>query len=134
MNEHEYPNRVNSYNNADEKRQSGVLPPPGAQPLILFDLATIVGAVYQQQITTTKQGTLTKRFADLLRPLLHGLSRNDERQVDSYVEMLFKMAQELELIHVVSPNYEGEHRPYYRPSIESGLEKWSQLHVYEQTR
>jgi Helicase conserved C-terminal domain len=134
MNEHEYPNQVNCHSNADEKRQCAVLPPPGAQPLILFDLATIVGAVYQQQITTTKRGTLTKRFGDLLRPLLHGLSRNDERQVDSHVDMLFKTAQQLELINIDSPYYEGKDRPYYRPSIESGLEKWSQINVYEQTR
>ena len=128
MTEHENPIEATSNDNADEERQAAEQLPTGGQPLILYDLATIVGAVYQQRIITTRQERVAKRIADLLRPRLHGLPRFDEQQADTYVDMLFHVAERLRLINLVSPFYEGEQKPYYRPSMESGLEKWSQLH------
>jgi len=123
-----------SDDNADEERQVVSQPPTGGQPLILYNLATLVGAVYQQRITTTRQERVAKRIADLLRRRLHGLPRFDEQQADTYVDMLCRMARRLELINIVSPLYEGEDKPYYRPSIEAGLEKWAELNAYEQAR
>jgi len=54
--------------------------------------------------------------------------------VDTYVDMLFMMAQQLGLINIVSPFYEGEDKPYYRLASESGLEQWSRSDVYGQAR
>jgi len=134
MSEQENSIEGTSDDDADGERQAVAQPPTGGLPLILYDLATLVGAVYQQRITTTRQERVAKRIADLLRPRLHGLPRFDEQQVDTYIDMLCGMARRLELINIVSPFYEGEDKPYYRPSVEAGLEKWARLNAYEQAR
>ncbi|HEX6480482.1 MAG TPA: hypothetical protein VF043_16720 [Ktedonobacteraceae bacterium] len=74
MSEHEDITPNNSYDKTNE--WPSMILPAEAQPLILYDLATIIGSVYQQRITLTRHGTVTKRFAQLLRPLLHGSPRN----------------------------------------------------------
>ena len=134
MTEHENLHHAPQGGADTEKRQFARLLPAGDQPLILYDLATIVGAVYQQHITVTRQGAVTKRLVDSLRPYLHGLPRYDEQQVDTYVNMIFKMSRQLGLIKLVSQDYEYDGKPFYQPSIYSRLEKWTQLNVYEQAR
>ncbi len=134
MSEHEYITQANSPDNTNERPPLFPSTPAEAQPLILYDLATLVGAVYQQQITLTRQGRVTKRFADLLRPLLHGSSWNGERQEDIYVNMLCEAAKQLKLIHRSSSYDDDEDKPYCRPLLESGLEGWSKLDVHEQSR
>lgn len=113
-----------------------IVPSPSSEalPLILYDLATIVGAVYQQRITLLRQGAVTKPFANLLRPLLYGSSWNNEGQDDAYTNMLCEAAKQLKLIYRSSCYDDDESKPYYCPSLESGLEQWSQLDVYEQAR
>lgn len=134
MSEHDYITRANSSDRTGERPPTVPSAPAEAQPLILYDLATIVGSVYQQRITLTRQGTVTKRFAHLLRPLLHGSPRNEEKREDAYVNMLCEAAKQLKLIYQSSSFDEDEHKPYYCPSIESGLEKWSQINEHEQAR
>ncbi len=134
MNEFEYVDHTTSDDTFSAERQTVSMPSTGGEPLILYDLATLVGAVYQQRITVTRQGIVTKRTADQLRPRLHGLPRFDKQQRDIYVDMLYTMAQQLGLINTVSPLYEGEDKPYYQPASELGLEKWSRSDVYGQAR
>lgn len=127
MSEHEGITQANSQDETNERPSMVLSVPAETQPLILYDLATIVGIVYQQRITLTKQGTVTKRFANLLRPLLHGSLTTDERKEDASVNMLCEAAKQLKLIHRSSSYDDDEDKPYYCPSIESGLERWSQL-------
>jgi hypothetical protein len=132
MSEHEDIIPASSSDTTSERPPMVPSAPGEAQPLILYDLATIVGSVYLQRITLTRQGTVTKRFAKLLRPLLHGSPWNDERREDAYVIMLCEAAKQLHLIYRSFSYVEDEHKPYYSPSIESGLEKWSQINAHEQ--
>jgi hypothetical protein len=134
MSEHEDITRANSHSETNERLPIVASVPAEAQPLILYDLATIVGTVYQQRITLTRQGTVTKRFANLLRPLLHGSPWNDERREDAYVDMLCEAAKQLKLIYRSFSYDDHEDKPYFCPSIESGLERWSQLDMHEQAR
>jgi hypothetical protein len=56
------------------------------EPLILYDLATVVGAVYQQPILLTKHGKIPKLVASAIRSRLHGLPRMvGKGQDDKYV-------------------------------------------------
>jgi Helicase conserved C-terminal domain len=134
MSEHKGITPTNSHGETNDGFSLVSSVPTEAQPLILYDLATVVGSVYQQRITLTKQGTVTKRFASLLCPLLHGSPWNDERREDAYVNMLCEAAKQLGLIYRSFSYEEDEHKPYYCPSIESGLEKWSRINAYEQAR
>ena len=134
MSEHEDIIQANSSDRTNERSPTVPSAASEAQPLILYDLAIIVGSVYQQRITLTTQGTVTKRCAHLLRPLLHGSPRNEEKRENAYVNMLCEAAKQLKLIYQSSSLDEDEHKPYYCPSIESELEKWSQKDVYEQAR
>ncbi|MFL5627589.1 MAG: helicase-associated domain-containing protein [Ktedonobacteraceae bacterium] len=97
---------------------------------LLYDLAVIIGATYQQNIEPTQAGKIPKRLANKLQPMLHGLPRvrymNEE---DEYVEMIFHIAQELGLVRLSKPTFEG-----LKPHFEAGsqLERWSHLDVVNQ--
>jgi hypothetical protein len=134
MSEHEYVPQANSADATDERPLTVPSAPARAQPLILYDLAAIVGSVYQQRITLTRQGRVTKHFAQLLRPLLHGSPRNGEGGDDGYVNVLCEAASQLHLIYRSSSLDEDAHKPYYCPARESGLEEWSHLSAREQAR
>jgi hypothetical protein len=134
MNDHEAITPGNSYEARNEWAPTVPSVPAEAQPLILYDLAAIVVVVHQQRITLTRQGTVTKRCASLLRPLLHGSPWNDERREDAYVNMLCEAAKQLHLIYSSFSYDDDEDKPYYCPAIESGLGTWSQINVHEQAR
>lgn len=106
--------------------QQPLLPSTTGEPLILYDLATILGAVYQQPINLTKQGKISKRAASTLRGRLHGLPRKvGEGQDDVYVQMLFMVAQELGLIYYPSGSIPGDKRQFL-PESNGELKSWSQ--------
>ncbi len=110
-------------------------PPPfiiSATTTILYDLATIVGAVYQQNIEPTQAGYVPKRIANKLRPLLQGLPR--ERyygEEDMYLEMVFHIAGDLGIIQLPKKPVEGM-KSRYEPGPQ--LSQWSQLDAVEQTK
>jgi hypothetical protein len=124
----------NSYGTTNEWTSMVPSVPAEAQPLILYNLTAIVGIVHQQRITLTRQGTVTKRCVSLLRPLLHGSPWNDERREDAYVNMLCEAAKQLHLIYSSFSYDDDDDKPYYCPTVESGLDTWSQLNVHEQAR
>lgn len=110
--------------------------PPAVRPgetIILYDLATIIGAVHQQDIEPTKMGTVPKRIAAKIEPALHGCPRtapgND--QENRYLEMLFDIAQELGLLQL-SRSAAYDIKDHYEPG--PVLEQWSQMDTIEQTR
>lgn len=85
-----------------------------SEPFVLYDLAVVVNAVYQQIIQPTQSGKLPKRIATKLRPLLHGLERLEEYgDYDAYPDMLFLIALELGILQCpqlpvpdVKPSYQ----------------------------
>jgi Helicase conserved C-terminal domain len=125
---------ITSNTTFSRERRAGSILSTGGQPLLLYDLATIVGAIFQQRLTVTKQGTIPKRTAEQLRPLLHGLPRFDKKQVDTYVDMLITLARQLGLVKFLSPLYEEVHKACYGPVSETELEQWFRLDVYGQAR
>ncbi len=99
---------------------------------ILYDLAIIVGAVYQQTIEPTQAGTIPKRIANKIQPLLHGQPRTRYMDVENeYLEMVYNIAQELGILRLVKPVLDG-----VKPHFESGpqLAAWSRMDMAEQTR
>ncbi len=97
---------------------------------MLYDLVVIIGATYQQNIEPTQAGKIPKRLANKIQPMLHGMPRNrymDEE--DEYMEMIFHIAQELGLVRLSNPTFEG-----LKPHFEAGsqLERWSHLDVAKQ--
>jgi hypothetical protein len=110
--------------------------PPAVRPgetIILYDLATIIGAVHQQDIEPTKMGTVPKRVAARIMPMLRGCPRtapgSDEE--NRYLEMLFDIAQELGLLQL-SRSAAYDIKEHYEPG--PVLEQWSQMDSVEQTR
>lgn len=110
-------------------------PPPGIRTSytsIVYDMAVIIGAIYQQNIEPTQAGRVPKRLAAKIQPMLRGLPRfkyMDEE--DSYMEMLFHIGQELGLIRLSQASLEGI-KARYEPGHQ--LEQWSQMDMTEQTR
>jgi hypothetical protein len=103
-----------------------------AEPAILYDLAIITGAIYQQTIEPTQAGKVPKRIAAKIQPLLHGKSR--QRYIDEddlYLDMLFNTAQELGIIHLSRTSGDGI-KPHYEPGAQ--MEKWSKLSLTEQAQ
>ncbi len=103
-----------------------------AMPSLLFDLATVVGAVYQQNIEPTQAGYVPKRIANKIRPLLQGIPRTQYYgEDDIYLEMVFHIAGDLNLIQLPSKPVEGV-KPRYEPGTQ--LPQWSQLDAVGQTK
>ncbi len=99
---------------------------------ILYDLAIIVGAVYQQNIEPTQAGTIPKRIANKIQPLLHGQPRTRYMDVENeYLEMVFNIAQELGILRLVKPVLDGV-KPHFEPGPQ--LAAWSRMDMAEQTR
>jgi len=110
-------------------------PPPtvrDASALLLYDLAIIVGAVYQQNIEPTQAGTIPKRIANKIYPLLHGEARTRYVDVENeYLEMIFNIAQELGILRLVKPIMDGM-KAHFEPGLQ--LASWSRMDITEQIR
>ena len=101
-------------------------------PTLLFDLATIVGAVYQQNIEPTQAGYVPKRIANKLRPLLQGQPRHQYYNADdSYLDMVFHIAGDLGILQLTTKTVE-DMKPRYEPGPQ--LQQWSQLDTVQQTK
>lgn len=98
---------------------------------ILFDLATVVGATYQQSLEPTQAGNVPKRFATKIRALLRGYVRLDYQMEDIYLEMVFEVARNLQLIQLTKPPLE-DMKARYEPTRE--LATWATLSTAGQTQ
>ena len=99
---------------------------------LLFDLAIIVGATYQQAIEPTQAGNVPKRLGAKIQPLLHGKARvMSYEHEDRYMEMIFHIAQELGIVRLSNAQVEGI-KQRYEPA--ASLPDWSQLDAVEQTK
>src|SRR5579863_9713589 len=102
-----------------------------AQSTLLYDLAIIAGAVYQQVIEPTQAGAVPKRIANKIQPLLHGQSRSRYANgSDEYLDMLFNIALEVNVLRLVEPLLEGL-KQRYEP--DTRIQQWARLSLVEQT-
>ncbi len=122
-----------------EVAQSGLLAldaPPATihagDNFVLYDLAILISAVYQQNIEPTQAGRVPKRLAAKLQPLLHGQPRKTYPGAeDEYMEMLFSNTQKLGLLKL-SKSLLPDIKQRYEPGPE--LEQWSRMNTIEQTK
>ena len=99
---------------------------------LLYDMAIIVGATYQQAIEPTQAGNVPKRLGAKIQPLLHGKTRvMSYEHEDRYMEMIFDIAQELGVVRLSNAQVEGI-KQRYEPA--ASLPEWSQLDVVAQTQ
>ncbi len=104
---------------------------PADTPMV-YDVATIVGAIYQQTIEPTQAGKVPKRLAGKIQPLMHGKARHRYiNEEDEYMEMVFHIAQEVGILRIANPSLEGI-KSHYEPTAQ--LEQWSQLNLTGQTQ
>ncbi len=109
-------------------------PPPFIKPgeaCIQYDLATIISATYQQILQPTQSGRLYKRMAQKIQPSLHGLPRYKYDGENYYLDMLFALALELDLLHCPQPPLR-EMKPTYEPDV--NMDAWATLTMREQSQ
>jgi len=99
--------------------------------LILYDLATIVGAMFQQKIEPTQADRVPKRIANKLQPMLQITPRiHSYYEEDDTLDMLFSMAQKLGLVKRNKSSADSI-KPRYVQGPQ--FEQWSQMDVVDQT-
>ena len=100
--------------------------------LMLYDLATIIGAMFQQNIEPTQAGRVPKRISSKLQPMLQLKPRVQAYyDDDTTIDMLFTLAQKLELVKLSKKSSADTIKPRYEQG--SLFEQWSQMHVVGQT-
>ncbi len=104
-------------------------PAPTGAPSLLYDLAVLVGWVYQTTVEPTNAGLLPKRLRSQLRLRLQGMQRLDEFSQDAYPDLLLQAALDLRLVQRVTPHEDA--RPRYAPG--PALATWGQAGLEEQT-
>ncbi len=99
--------------------------------LILYDLATIIGAMFQQNIEPTQADRVPKRIANKLQPLLQITSRiQPYYEDDETIDMLFSVALKLGLVKRNKSSADGIKPRYVQGPL---FEKWSLMDVGDQT-
>ncbi len=97
---------------------------------ILYDMAFVINAIYQQTIEPTQVGRVPKRIATKIRAQLHGQVRPDYQYDDNYLEMLLDIAKENGLLQVAKSPL-PEIKDHYEPG--DRLPWWSHLDIKGQT-
>lgn len=99
---------------------------------MLFDLAIVTGAAFQQVIEPTQAGNVPKRLATKIQPLLHGKPRMVSYENENrYLEMAFDIAMELGILRLSNPQLDGI-KPRYEAA--PSYNQWASLDVAGQTR
>ena len=97
---------------------------------ILYDMAYVINAIYQQTIEPTQVGRVPKRISNKLRSQLRGQVRPDYQYDDNYLEMLLDIAKENGLVQL-SKSPLPDIKDHYEPG--DRLSWWSQLDLNGQT-
>ncbi|HEY6285518.1 MAG TPA: helicase-associated domain-containing protein, partial [Ktedonobacteraceae bacterium] len=99
--------------------------------LILYDLATIIGAMFQQNIEPTQADRVPKRIANKLQPLFQIAPRiQPYYEDDETIDMLFSVALKLDLVKRNKSSADGIKPRYVQGPL---FEKWSLMDVVDQT-
>jgi hypothetical protein len=101
-----------------------------AETVILNDMATVIGAVYQQKIEPTQAGRVPKRVATKLRPRLNGAPRLSYEGEDSYIEAVLQSATQLGLVQLLRSPI-PDINPYFTPGPK--IASWPELSLAEQS-
>ncbi len=98
----------------------------------LYDLTTIIGASFQQNMEPTQGGYIPKRLVNKLVPLLQMKSRLQSYDHNNLsVDMLFNIASQLNLLKLSRSSGDGA-KPRYIEG--SHLRQWSQKNEQEMVR
>jgi DNA-binding transcriptional ArsR family regulator len=100
-----------------------------ARGQLLYDLAIAVGATYQMVIEPTKEGRVPRRLANKIFPLMHGSRPAPYEDIDNYLDIIFAIAEELDLIQLQERT--GQ-KARYMPGPK--LAEWTNLRTSEQIR
>ena len=101
------------------------------ETVILYDLATIVGAMFQQNIEPTQSDRVPKRIANKLQSLLQIKQRvQPYTDGDETIDMLFSIATTLGLVKHSKSSADGIKPRYVQGPL---FEKWSLMNVIDQT-
>jgi XPB/Ssl2-like helicase family protein len=99
--------------------------------LLLYDLATIIGAMFQQNIEPTQAGKVPKRIANKLQPMVQITQRiQSYYNEDLTIDMLFSAAQKLGLVKRAKSSADGIKPRYVQGPL---FERWSQTNAIDQT-
>ena len=101
----------------------------GNEPVTVYDVATLVGAIYQQRIEPTQAGKVPKRIASKIRPLLHGQARPDYTGEDEYLEILLDMMVQFGLVTLAEPDTDQSKAAYVPQPF---LEQWGAFPLLSQ--
>ena len=101
------------------------------ETLLLYDLATIIGPMFQQNIEPTQAGRVPKRISSKLQPMLKLKPRVQVYyDDDTTIDMLFTLAQTLGLVKLSKPSADSIKPRYEQGSL---FEQWSQTRMVDQT-
>ncbi|HEY4385692.1 MAG TPA: helicase-associated domain-containing protein [Ktedonobacteraceae bacterium] len=118
-----------------ESNEASVHDEPGAirsgEMTTLFDIATLIGVIYQQRIELTQSSTIMKRYLPKLRPLLSGMPRQSFYEEDSYTEMVFRAMGRMQLIKIVGEPDQGI-KEHFEPGQQ--LAAWIKKDVGQQAQ
>ncbi|HEX9134398.1 MAG TPA: hypothetical protein VF844_19070, partial [Ktedonobacteraceae bacterium] len=99
--------------------------------LMLYDLATIIGAMFQQNIEPTQAGKVPKRIANKLQSVVQITPRiQSYYNEDLTIDMLFSAAQKLGLVKRNKSSADGVKPRYVQGPL---FEQWSQANAIDQT-
>jgi hypothetical protein len=102
-----------------------------ADTTFLWDMAVLVSAAYHLEIELTRAGSLPKRTALRLVPLLVGeRARDGDEQALDYIELLKQQAHELGL--VAAPASTAKQRAHLAPGAK--LDSWARHDIVMQAR
>jgi hypothetical protein len=124
--------------NEEDKAPAGLValdaPPQSihkGETSILYDLATIIGATFQQNIEPTQADRVPKRIANKLLPQLQIAQRLQPYYgEDETIDMLYSMALQLGLVKRNKSSADGIKPRYVQGPL---FEKWSHMDVPTQT-
>ncbi|HCI81265.1 MAG TPA: hypothetical protein DHW02_16425 [Ktedonobacter sp.] len=100
-----------------------------SEPVTVYDVATLVGAIYQQRIEPTQAGRVPKRIAAKIRPLLRGQTRYNYTDEDEYLEILLDVMRQFGLITLAEPDTDQSKAAYIPQPF---LEQWGAFPLLSQ--
>src|SRR5689334_15813355 len=87
-----------------------------AEPVMVYDMAVIINAVYQQNVEPTQAGHIPRRVVNKLRPQVKGMARYIYECTDDYVDMLFLLLIHMRILQLSKPPFSD-----MKPRVEPGM-------------
>ncbi|GHO86598.1 helicase-associated domain-containing protein [Dictyobacter formicarum] len=96
----------------------------------VYDMATLINAVYQMTIELTREGNVPKRIVKKLRPLLKGQERIDWDENDIYINMMIHYLLGARILTQIQPPLDSAK---FRLAPGPRFEQWANNNILEQT-